>query len=173
MTPPSPSYRTVPLTGGFVATVDPEDYERVIQFKWRSIVARRKDGSIRTVYAARNVKKQGKQRNIYLHRFILGLNDRRIEVDHRDGDGLRCTRENMRAATKSQNQANQRLKLNNTSGIKGAYRRWQNGMWHATIQVSGTRSSLGYFPSRDAAAVAYDTAAARLFGEFALLNSTK
>lgn len=47
----------VPLSQGYVALVDPEDYERVMQFKWTAKVDRYKDGTLRTVYGYKPVKR--------------------------------------------------------------------------------------------------------------------
>jgi hypothetical protein len=157
----------LPITGGFTAHVDAEDFDRCSAFHWRAIIARRKDGSIRTVYAARNQKRAGKQKTIYLHRFILGVLDPTIEVDHRDTNGLNCVRSNMRTATRSQNQWNMQPHRNTATGFKGVDYHKPSGLWSAKIQVNGKRRSLGYHKSASLAAAAYDDAAREAFGEYA------
>lgn len=166
-------YREIPLTRGYVAIVDAEDYERVAQFKWCALVDLYKDGTVRTVYGRRSIHKGGR-RNQQLHRFIMGVTDPTIDVDHRDGNGLNCTRENLRTATRSQNIANRGLQWDNKSGFKGVH--WGKSVqkWVAQIEtrVNGRRNRqcLGYFVDPVAAARRYDEEAIVIFGEFAVLN---
>jgi hypothetical protein len=47
---------------------------------------------------------------------------------------------------------------------------WRTNGWVGEIRVSGKRIYLGKFPSEQAAAVAYDRAAVRYFGDRARLN---
>src|SRR5580658_2281017 len=100
--------KIVKLTKGYEAVVDDEDFLRVSQFKWHVAEIKRRDGSVRNVYARRST---GKYTNQLLHRFILGIDDPTIEVDHRDNYGLNCRRGNLRVATGSQNYGNSRRRL--------------------------------------------------------------
>ena len=75
--------------------------------------------------------------------------------------------ENLRRATPSQNKANSPLRADNPSGFKGVYRRGRR--WQAGIR-RGRLIHLGYFATAQGAAAAYDKAAKRLFGKFALTN---
>jgi hypothetical protein len=47
--------KEIRLTQGYVALVSDGDYERTKQYKWQALVARRKDLSIKNVYAQRHV----------------------------------------------------------------------------------------------------------------------
>src|SRR3546814_10334304 len=63
------------------------------------------------------------------------------EVDHRNGardDNRWC---NLRKATKAQNQANDRRRSNNPSGVKGVTRNKARKKWVATIKAGGQRMS--------------------------------
>jgi hypothetical protein len=164
----------IPLTQGYSALVDVEDYERVSFFHWHAAPQRRKDGSIKNVYARHSSTK--KHSSQLLHRFILELEkaDKRL-VDHINHNGLDCTRANLRVATISQNVANGRKQTTfcrkaPSSPFKGVTWRKSDKKWQAQIIVNGKYIHLGYFLNEVVAAKAYDAAARKHFGEFALLN---
>ena len=101
--------REIPLTQGKTALVDDEDYEGLSQFRWFA----HKNG--KTFYAARSMNPG----IVKMHRFILGVVDPKIEVDHEDCNGLNNQRSNLRRATHGENQHNRGLYRNNPSGYKG------------------------------------------------------
>jgi hypothetical protein len=151
----------VPLTKGFVAIVDFEDAEAVLQFKWTALQTKW------TVYARRTFRHpDGRQGSIYLHRFLMKP-EKGQEVDHKDRNGLNCTRENMRFATSSQNKHNTGIRKNNTSGIKGVSWWKRHGCWRADITLNSKLIHLGRFKSKEEAAAAYRAAAIMLHREFA------
>lgn len=155
--------KEVPLTQGKVALVDDEDYKRVMQFAWR--VELRSDH--KTYYARRNVIKNGRRTNQFLHRFILDAPDD-LDVDHRNNDGFDCQKHNLRYANHSQNQANRKVPVPNKTGFKGV--RQQRKRWVAAITANQVHTHLGTFDRPEMAARAYDNAAKIAFGEFARLN---
>lgn len=76
----------------------------------------------------------------------------------------------IRLASNSQNQANKR-KLNNcSSAYKGVSYYSQHKKFKAGIMVEGSTIHLGYFTEEIEAAKAYNKAAIKYFGEYALLN---
>lgn len=160
--------KEVPLSQGYVALVDDADYDRVVAAgSWSAVVAPT------NVYAARNTHKpDGKQTTILLHRFILGLTDPKVKVDHRNRYGLDCRRENLRVGvTRSQNAANSRKPCSGKSSqFKGVHWKKQYQKWCARIKVNGRTAHLGYFANELDAARAYDVAARRHFGQFAKCN---
>jgi len=92
-----------------------------------------------------------------------------IEIDHVNGIRVDNRIVNLRLATNQQNSANSKIRKNNKSGLKGAYRRnSNNGMcWQATITVKKKAIYLGIFSSKEEAHAAYLNAAKKHFGEFA------
>jgi hypothetical protein len=160
--------REIPLTQGKVALIDDEDFARVNAFKWYTLALRKTDGSCR-YYAWRSVRQpDGKRVWIYLHRFLMNA-PADLVVDHVNGNGLDCTRTNMRLATHAQNVQNMRPHKHGVSGFKGIWRR-KSGRWQAEIRAEDRRIRLGTYDDPAFAAAIYDAAARQLFGHFSNTN---
>lgn len=91
--------------------------------------------------------KTSERTNIGLHRFIMGVTEKDLEVDHINGDRSDNRKPNLRICTTSQNFMN-RSKYNcNKSGHRGVY--WNkhipNPKWVAYITINKKRKHLGYF----------------------------
>ena len=164
--------KEIQLTQGYIALVDDEDYARVNKYKWCARVERRKDKSIVKVYALRKVRSAtGKSTTQLMHRFILGVTDTSVEVDHNpDNSGLNNQRSNLRLATSAQNSRNRRLSVANSSGFKGVSFCKARGTWESKIETEERTTHLGRYKTSEQAARAYDEAAVRMFGEFAKTN---
>lgn len=153
--------KIIPLTRGYEAIVDDEDFEIVGCHKWHAMVRPH------TVYAVRMVRGPRGRRTQLMHSALTGW----PMVDHRDGNGLNNTRGNLRSATESQNQANRRIGGGrNKSGFKGVSWHKRFHYWQAQIRVNGRHFHLGTFADPEEAAREYDAAAVVHFGEFARIN---
>lgn len=135
-------------------------------FKWHPIKGHN------TFYARRCVTVNGKSKFLYMHREILGGNERLMgfEVDHKDHDGLNNVKENLRKCTHQQNQQNNRQTGTYSSKFKGVYWNKQQKVWMVRIQENKRDSYIGRFHDEQLAAKAYDLAAIRIQGDFARLN---
>lgn len=149
----------VPISRGYFVTIDKDDYERVTQWKWTALPTQW------TVYARRNVKKNGKQHSLYLHRFIMG-DPEGLEVDHRDCNGLNNSKSNLRVANDSQQNCNQRIQKRSYSGIKGVGWNKTRGKWQAYIGLGQKTRHLGFYNTKEEAAAARATAANILHRDF-------
>jgi hypothetical protein len=144
---------------GQVALVDDEDFEQLSKFKWRA------QKSTNTFYAVREFQ----QASVYMHRWILGITNPKIQGHHQDGNGCNNQRSNLLTATRTQNYtAFRTLKENKTSSFRGVD--WHRGKWRVRICVSKKRICIGYFHNEIDAAKAYDAAAIKYFGEFSAPN---
>lgn len=156
--------KEIPLTQGFTAIVDDEDYEAISQHRWFAHVHQT------SVYAYRNIKLgNGKFTLQAMHRLVLERAagqplPRRMHVDHINRNGIDNRRGNLRLATPTQNQANQRKRQHTRSRFKGVA--WNQGKW----RVFAGGEYCGSFTDEIEAARAYDAAASRKWGEFASLN---
>jgi hypothetical protein len=159
--------KEISLTQGKIALVDDTDYEAMASHKWHAIKAPY------TYYAARDILINGQWKRRSMHREILGLvRGDRIEVDHRNGDGLDNRRENLRKCNDAENQRNRRVQ-GGSSQYKGVSWRGWHKKWGAQIAYNGKKIYIGSFKMEINAAHAYDAKARELFGEFARTNFPK
>jgi len=119
---------------------------------------KRKNGSWQISY---------KKKHYLAHRVIwfllTGIDPLEQEIDHIDRNPSNNKKENLRLATRAQNCVN---KLTTSiSGYRGVYKNHIN-RWVARIKGK----HLGSFVTKEEAALAFDKAAAELYGEFASLN---
>jgi len=150
--------REIQLTQGKVAFVDDEDYEYLSQFNWQAVKDRK------LWYA---VRRDGYS-HIRMHREIMGVTDPKIQVDHRNHDGLDNRRSNLRIASGSQNIANSRRSDLNVTGYIGVSfsKRHKSKPYIVYCQ----HNYIGSYATAEEAGRAYDEIAREVFGEFARLN---
>jgi hypothetical protein len=152
----------IDLGKGHVAVIDASDVSLVQGKLWRPIQMHGR------WYAVHSFGDRRSSRKLYLHEAILGKCAGQ-DIDHEDGDGLNNRRQNLRRATKRQNQQN-RHHVTGVSRFKGVYAGRQPGSWKSHIRIEGKMTHLGTFYDEEAAARAYDAAARKNFGQFARCN---
>jgi hypothetical protein len=152
------------LSKDLFALIEDEDFDRVNQYKW-------------FLLGGHKNKQYAKTGNgLLLHRFIMNVDmkSKNVQIDHINGNGLDNRKVNLRLATNQQNNANTSIRNDNTSGYKGVYykkdREQRKKKWGAQININKKNISLGYFLTKEEAALAYNEAAIKYFGEFAYLN---
>lgn len=154
------------LSRGLEAIVDDDDFERVNQWKWQA------KPEHRNFYAIRSAPTEnGKRTTIAMHRFIIGAGPCQ-QVDHRNGNGLDNRRFNLRICTCAENQFNTGPK-STACPYKGVSWHKRLRKWQARIRKDDVLYHLGYFSSAHCAAIVYNWAAERLFGQFCRLNEVK
>ena len=152
----------VPLTQSQFAIIDLEDIDKINKYNWCAVWYR----DSQTFYAMGWIN--GK--NILMHRFILNVTDPKIQIDHKNSNGLENRHFNIRVCTHQQNQMNKRSAYNSSSQFKGVYWKKQNKKWMASIRYKEKSIYLGYSDSERECAKMYNKAAIKYFGEFARLN---
>jgi hypothetical protein len=152
--------KEIKLSKGF-ALVDDEDFCFLNKWKWCNVRG----------YAERKTIKNGKNFHVRMHRLILGLkNTKNVEVDHIDRNRSNNQKSNLRICTVSQNHANAIIQKRNKSGFKGVIWRKRAKKWEAQIGVNKKKVYLGIFSDINKAAIAYNDAALKFYGNFSRLN---
>lgn len=162
-------------SGNRAALVDHEDYDWASSHRWFVVwrAGSRGEGG-NSAHAARHAyRADGVRTSRLMHREVYELAHGPIpaghHIDHIDRDPFNNQRSNLRLATPLQNARNHRAKRTALAGFKGVD--LDGGRWRARIQLSdGCRVSLGSFATAEQAARAYDAAARKHFGAFAMLN---
>jgi hypothetical protein len=151
--------KLIPLSQGKFAQIDDEDFSLVSQWNWHA------DKHRRTWYAATNLRLSSRKVKMYMHRLIMRTPEG-MKVDHIDYDGTNNQKSNMRNCTNGQNLQGAHCKDN----TKGTCWDKRNNKFMSSIWYDGKGHFLGYYDTVEDAALAYNNAALKHFGEFARLN---
>ena len=142
--------KTIPLTKGYEAMVDDEDYDLVAGYKWYVSI------SYGIAYAKHMLPIiNGKRKEERMHQLILGVKDTEY-VDHIDGNGLNNQRSNLRVVTHRQNCMNRHPKVpgRKSSQYPGVTWNKRAQKWNAQAQVNGVHKHIGTYETE---ADAYDS----------------
>ena len=158
------AFRRIKLTKGEYAIVDPEDFERLSQYKWHCT---------NYGYAARKIPKglrKGSEQSIMMHRELCPVPDG-MWVDHINRKRNDNRRANLRPVTRQQNcwNSRQNRRKSKTQYI-GIHFNKNRRKWQVQLTVNGRQRGFGYYADETEAAKAYDEAARKYRGEFAVLN---
>lgn len=170
--------KQIPLTQGQFALVDDEDFDLISKFKWHIT----KNKNARTMYAETNKKGV---KHTKMHRLIMGCvkGDGKM-IDHKDGNGLNNQRSNLRFCTHSENMRNIKSARGSSSKYLGVCffihstihntstgpKMYSYPRWKSRIVIDGKAVHVGTFKTENEAAIAYNKAAEKHYGEFARLN---
>lgn len=152
--------KEIQLSKGEVTVVDDEDFDWLNQWAWSL-------SPYGYAYRSSWDSKRKRTTNVLMHREIMQPSGKMV-VDHINGNKLDNRRQNMRICTQAQNVMNQKKRLNNTSGFKGVTK--VGDKWRSQIAVDNEDTYIGMFATPEEAALAYDTEARRIHGEYARLN---
>ena len=159
----------LPLTWGYFAIVDDEDFDRLRQWKWNVQIRNNHCTGARQYRLP-----EGRLHLRYLSYEVLRLPrllPRGRCGDHINRDPLDCRKRNLRVCTYSQNSMNRNTKRGKKySRYKGVTRNVSRGRWRARISYQGKRYSLGSFDNEYRAMHAYNCASIAYFGRYAYLN---
>jgi len=159
--------KEIKLNHGYSAMVDDDDYDFLSKFNWHTVF-QHKSRAVRE--AKTNVwdRVLKKSNGVSMHIMILGHGG---VIDHKDGNPLNNQKANLRRCTQAENVKNRAIQRGNKSGFKGVFFQKKLGRWRAQISVMGKAKHLGCFDDPAVAALSYNEAAKKYYGEFARLNS--
>lgn len=148
--------KSLVIADGREILISDEDFHYVAQFRWHG-----------THYIQRMIKRKTSRLH---HEIALRMGIKAQDVDHKDRNTLNNQRENLRRATKNQNNSNTSKRSGTTSEHKGVSYCNTTQKWRVQIQANKYRINGGFFDTEKEAAIAYNFLAIRLHGEFAVLN---
>lgn len=145
------------LGNGSEFRIDADDIGIVSQQTWRTD----KDGYLC------HTNKPGKGKTM-LHRYLVGVTDPNVMVDHINRDIRDCRRENLRIISPFGNSCNHKLFETNKTGYTGVYYSRHAGRYEVKIGYNHKRIRLGTSPD-DLITLAqmYNIGAQFFFGEYA------
>lgn len=144
---------------------DLEDLEKMQDYVWRVCWDPKKNGFY--VYGS-NYKK--KILSLRLQRFLTNCTDKKLKVDHINGDTLDNRKSNLRICTNAENSRNSAKSKNGLwSKYKGVHK--DRNRFVARIKVDYKEINLGSFKHEINAAIAYNNAAIKYHKDFARLNA--
>lgn len=159
-------YQYLTIHPGLKVKVDAEDLEKLEQYSWRA--TKGTTGRIRVVTSIRG--KTG-VRNLTLGRFLMKPPKGKQVYPRRFNDGLDYRKANLIICTlKERQRLLPKNRRNKTSGYRGVSYLKSVKKWRAGIEVNGRSINLGDFEYEDDAALAYNAAARKNFGELAYQN---
>lgn len=141
--------------------VDLEDFEKVRNICWH------KDANGYLIGLVNG-------KNTFLHRYITNCPKNMIP-DHIHGvESIHDNRKsNLRIVTPSQNNMNQKMRLDNKSGVRGVYWDKVEQKWRAEISINGKKKHLGRFDDFEEAVRIRKEMEEKYFGEYSFDNSQK
>lgn len=159
--------RLIQLTRGKCATVDEEEYDRLMQHNWHAHWANenKRWDACRTVWVYAIQTRRYQAVTVSMAEALIGKRPG-YQVDHKNRNTLDNRRGNLRHATATQNAQNRRR--HNALDCKGVTQK--RNRFQARIMVNGEARFLGSYKTVGEAAKAYNDAAARYFGPFASFN---
>lgn len=141
--------KNIKLTQGKFAMVDDDIFDHMNKFTWH-VERHKKDIFYASRFRSRKIKEGPK--TILLHREIM-TPTKDFQIDHIDGNGLNCQRENMRIVTSRQNSQNKLVHRNGK--LVGCFWSKAHSMWRSQININGVKKHLGMFNSEREAHQAY------------------
>lgn len=138
---------------------DLEDYDLIKNYCW---------SMIDLGYIVTNIKYDNKFHGVRMHRLVMNCPDD-MDVDHIFHNEYDNRKEFLRIVTESQNEMNQKIRINNTSGVPGVS--LVKNKWRARIRINNKDIHLGYFINKEDAIQARKQGEEKYFGEYAFKNN--
>lgn len=148
------------LADGITFAFDADLFSKIKDIKWYASYKDRKDKHIYII------NRYGRP----LHQVLFGTR-KGMELDHINLNTLDNRRYNVRFCTHQQNQMNQPLQKNNTSGVSGVSYYPPRKKYRARIKISQLDMHLGYYDTFQEAVQARNVGMECMFGEYGRYNN--
>jgi len=145
--------------------IDLEDYDKIKEYKWYV----KKDYYSGCFYVSSHDLTTKNKKSIRLHRIVMDAKSDQI-IDHVNHDTLDNRKQNLRFCSHQENMRNKGKLKNTSSKYKGVSFHKRDKIYTAHITIDKKLIHLGTFKNEIQAAMAYDEAAVKYFGEYANLN---
>ena len=152
------------VISGLKVLIEVEDVQLLVDYSWHKHY-----NKTNNTYYMRGWNKVLRKKEM-MHRVIMNAQANE-QVDHINGNTLDNRRCNLRLCSHGQNIVNRKTSKSNTSGYKGVSK--SGHKWLSNISFDGKRVYLGVFETKEKAAQAYNQAATKYHGDFAVLNNVK
>lgn len=139
--------------------IDKEDYEMVSKYRW----------IVNDVGYVISATTRDGMEGVLLHRYILNA-PKDSEIDHINRNPLDCRKNNLRFCSRTQNNQNQNVRKDNSSGVKGVSFLKDKNKWHSRITVNHKTILLGNYDRYEDAVTARMKAEKKYCGEFSYYN---
>lgn len=141
---------------------DLEDFDKIKDYTWR----------MQKGYPTSKTRdSEGKNIVTQMHRIIMDVSDKSIEVDHIYHKTNDNRKSQLRLVTHSENGMNKGLQSNNTSGVKGVSYRKASHKWRSEITCNGKYIYLGAYNDIKNAIEARKKAEELYFGKYNYIES--
>ncbi|MBC7419539.1 MAG: hypothetical protein H7328_02315 [Bdellovibrio sp.] len=160
---------TITIATGQKVKIDREDLEEVNEYSWRATT-----GSTGRLRVVTSVRKPEGSRSITLGRFLMKPTKTKQVYPRRFNEGLDYRKDNLVICTmKERQRLISKRRTNTSSPYKGVSFLKAKKKWRAGIEVNGHAINLGDFAKESEAALAYNIAAKKHFGDIAYQNQIK
>ena len=146
---------------------DKEDYDLIKDYCWYF----KKNNNGQNTYLIANDIHSEKKTIISMHRLVMGVNDKDIDIDHIKHNLYDNRKSQLRIGNASLNGMNNQLSINNSSGCTGVWWHKYNQKWCAEIMVDNKKIYLGSYFDIEDAITARKNAEELYFGEWSYDNS--
>lgn len=121
--------------------VDKEDYEKIKSYHWRT----------HKNYAVTATYKNGKLKNLWMHKLIMGKTKEGFDVDHINRNPLDNRKCNLRVIAHYQNKQNVKLNTNNSSGHRNISYSKKTGLFYASFTYLSKKYTVGSYKTLETA----------------------
>ena len=157
---------TITIATGEKVKIDREDLDVVSKHSWRAT-----SGSTGRLRVVTSIRKPEGSRSITLGRFLMKPSKTKQVYPRRFNDGLDYRKDNLIVCSmKERQRLISKRRTNTSSPYKGVSFLKAKKKWRAGIEVNGHAINLGDFDVETDAALAYNVAARKHFGDIAYQN---